>query len=72
MAKTKSQQLRMGRETLDRLPVSGATWHVWTADEDEGTAAVAFERRHGQPPEHVVESGGYLWLGPVLGQDVQR
>jgi hypothetical protein len=71
MAKTKSQQLRMGRETLERLPVSGATWHVWTADEDDGQAAAAFERRHGQPPEHVVERAGYLWLGPVPGLEVK-
>jgi hypothetical protein len=67
MIMAKSKQLRMGRETLNRLPVAWATWQVWTADDDEGNAAVAFERRHGQPPEHVVDHAGYLWLGPVPG-----
>ena len=65
MAKTKGKQLRMGRETLDSLPVACATWQVWTVDDDEESAAAAFQRRHGEPPEHVVDHAGYLWLGPV-------
>lgn len=65
-SKTKmAAQGRLGREQAERLPVAGATWQVWTADEDEDRAADAFARRHGSPPEHVVDYGGYLWLGPV-------
>lgn len=29
--------------------------------------AASFARRHGSHPEHVVDYGGYLWLGPVPG-----
>lgn len=58
-------QGRLGREQAERLPVAGATWQVWTADVDEDGAAAAFAARHGSHPEHVVDFGGYLWLGPV-------
>ena len=67
MAKSIKQQL--DREKSERLPVAGATWQVWTADEDEDRAADAFARRHGSHPEHVVDFNGYLWLGPVPGQE---
>lgn len=60
-------QGRLGREQAERLPVAGATWQVWTADEDEDRAAAVFARRYGEPPEHVVDYRGYLWLGPVHG-----
>lgn len=63
------QALCVERETLERLPVAGATWQVWTADETETAAAAAFERRYRQAPEHVVDHGGYLWLGPVPGME---
>jgi len=60
-----SAQGRLGREQAERLPVAGATWQVWTADEDEAAAAATFAQRYGSHPEHVVDYGGYLWLGPV-------
>lgn len=63
-------QQRLGREQVERLPVADATWQVWTADEDEDRAADAFARRYGSHPEHVVDHGGYLWLGPVPGLEV--
>jgi len=68
--KSDAMQGRLGRETADRLPVAGATWQVWTADEDEDRAAETFARRHGSHPEHVVDCNGYLWLGPVPGLEV--
>lgn len=67
--KSDAIQSRLGRETADRLPVAGATWQVWTTDADEDAAAALFERRHGVHPEHVVDFDGYLWLGPVPGQE---
>jgi len=63
----RATQGRLGREQAERLPVAGATWQVWTADENEDAAAATFARRHGSHPEHVVDFGGYLWLGPVPG-----
>ena len=64
---------RLEREkSVDRLPGEfGATWIMWQLekDENEDDAAAAFVRRHGSHPEHVVDHGGYLWLGPVPGQE---
>ena len=71
MAQRKSEQLHMERESLERLPVADAMWQVWMLekDESEDDAAAAFVRRHGSHPEQVVDYGGYLWLGPVPGQE---
>lgn len=70
MAK-KSQKLRVGRDVVEQLPVAGATWQVWTADDDDDRAADAFAWRYGSHPEYVVDHGGYLWLGPVPGVEVR-
>jgi hypothetical protein len=48
----------------------GQAWLAFTRDHDEDKAARTFEERFGQPPEHVVDHGGYLWLGPVPGAEV--
>jgi hypothetical protein len=51
----------------------GASWRAWTRDTDEHAAALAFERRYGQPPEYIVETPGrpgLLLVGPVPAGEV--
>lgn len=45
---------------------------AFTLDHDEDDAARLFMQRYGQPPEHIIEQSGLLWLGPVPVQKADR
>lgn len=63
---SKSIQPRLGREQAQRLPGEfGALWQMFSLDHDEEKAARDFQRRHGRPPEYIVEFAGALWIGPA-------
>lgn len=61
-----TQPALLDRLAVERLPGEfGAPWQMFSLDHDEDQAAREFQRRHGTPPEHIVEFAGALWLGPA-------
>ena len=57
----------IGSTVAPALPpgLRGKPFMCFSLDHDEDEATAAFRKRHGQPPEHVLESLGGLHVGPI-------
>lgn len=53
---------------MNGTPTPDLTHHHYlgfTLDEPEDYAAQRFHQRYGAPPEHIIESLGILYVGPI-------
>lgn len=46
-------------------PETGETWMGVTVNTDVSEARRRFETRFGEPPEHVITTGGGILVGPI-------